>query len=105
MTAETGETGPAGRIPEAIMNAALDLFYRQGIDGSSVRDIAARADVSLSSVYAYFENKDALIRRVIWAALPGASHARRAAHADWGCGPRLVDKLVRVATFNAERAP
>jgi len=65
MTTEPGEAGPAGRIPEAIMNAALDLFYRQGIDGSSVRDIAGRADVSLSSVYAYFESKDALTRAVL----------------------------------------
>jgi AcrR family transcriptional regulator len=54
-----------GGIRDAIMDAARDLFYEQGIAAASVREIAARADVSLSSVYAYFEGKEQLIDAVM----------------------------------------
>jgi AcrR family transcriptional regulator len=43
-----------------IEQAALRLFIRQGYHGTSVRDIAAAAAVSLGNIYNYYSNKKAL---------------------------------------------
>jgi AcrR family transcriptional regulator len=53
-----------GGIRQRVLDAARDLFYEQSIQGASMRDIAARANVSLSTLYSYFENKEALITDV-----------------------------------------
>src|SRR6218665_3343676 len=45
---------------DAILEAALDLFSRYGLHGTSVDDIAARADVSKSNLLYYFSSKEAL---------------------------------------------
>ena len=67
LTANNDQELPLVRnsIRESTMDAARDLFYEQGVLGTSVRDIASRADVALSSVYAHFENKDALVLAVM----------------------------------------
>ena len=39
------------RSREQILEAALDLFSTQGYRATSVRDIAARAEVSTGNVY------------------------------------------------------
>lgn len=44
-----------------IVDAATKLFGRNGIDGSSITEVAKLAKVPLSSIYDYFENKEALI--------------------------------------------
>jgi AcrR family transcriptional regulator len=46
------------------LDAARDLFYERSVQGASMRDIAARASISLSTLYSYFENKEALIAEV-----------------------------------------
>ncbi len=44
----------------AMLNAALRLFVERGIDGTSVRDIAARAEFSNPVIFKYFSSRDAL---------------------------------------------
>ncbi|HTS30548.1 MAG TPA: TetR/AcrR family transcriptional regulator [Bryobacteraceae bacterium] len=44
----------------AIEEAALRLFIRQGYFGTSIRDIAAEAGVSIGNIYNYYANKEAL---------------------------------------------
>ena len=44
----------------AIEEAALKLFVRQGYFGTSVRDIAKRAGVSLGNIYNYYPNKESI---------------------------------------------
>jgi AcrR family transcriptional regulator len=43
-----------------ILETALDLFSHQGYRATSIRDIAAKADVSTGSVYHHFKDKEEL---------------------------------------------
>ena len=51
-------------IRASIIKAASDEFYVKGYIGSSMRDIAKRAGVSLSNPYNYFPNKNELFSEV-----------------------------------------
>jgi AcrR family transcriptional regulator len=80
-------TGPAGglrerkkqQVRDAIVDAALDLFSRDGYDTTTVQAIADRASVSSATVARYFPSKEALLfaeRDVRVAALRAAIVAR-----------------------------
>jgi AcrR family transcriptional regulator len=45
----------------AILEAAARVFEAEGLDGATTDRIAARAGVSVGSLYQYFPNKDALL--------------------------------------------
>lgn len=49
----------------AILSAALGLFSRYGLHGTSVDQVAARADVSKSNLLYYFANKEELYVSVL----------------------------------------
>ena len=60
--------GPPGRrerkkaaTRQTIVDAAVQLFVDRGFDGVSVREIAEKADVSPTTVFAYFPQKEALL--------------------------------------------
>uniref|UniRef100_A0AAU3GKH7 TetR/AcrR family transcriptional regulator n=1 Tax=Streptomyces sp. NBC_01401 TaxID=2903854 RepID=A0AAU3GKH7_9ACTN len=46
---------------QAIADAALELFLEYGFDRVSVRDIAERADVSTTTLFAHFPGKESLV--------------------------------------------
>ena len=46
------------------MRAAVAIFARQGLAGTSVRDIARLARIRVSSLYHYFPSKEALYGEV-----------------------------------------
>ncbi len=48
-----------------ILAAAISLIAERGIDGTTVRDIARQANVSLATVLHYFESKDGLHAAVV----------------------------------------
>ncbi len=48
-----------------IEDAALRVFTRQGFHGTSVREIADEAKVSLGNIYNYFPTKEELFRRLV----------------------------------------
>jgi AcrR family transcriptional regulator len=48
-------------VRQRILDAAVELFTERGIDGGTMEDVAAAADVSVATVYNYFGTKSALI--------------------------------------------
>jgi AcrR family transcriptional regulator len=74
--------GPGGRTPKGeatrrrALDAALALFRRKGFDGTTMRDIAKEAGLSLGAAYHYFPSKDALV--MAYYEWTQAEHERRA---------------------------
>jgi AcrR family transcriptional regulator len=44
-----------------ILAAAMDLFRRQGFDATTMREIAAGAEMATGAAYYYFDSKDAIV--------------------------------------------
>jgi AcrR family transcriptional regulator len=44
-----------------ILDAAMELFRRQGFEETTMREIAAEEGVATSAVYYYFDSKDAIV--------------------------------------------
>jgi TetR/AcrR family transcriptional regulator, cholesterol catabolism regulator len=55
----------AQRRREQLIEAALVVFARKGVDGASVKDIAQAADVTPGLVYHYFDSKEDLVAAVL----------------------------------------
>lgn len=76
---------PAVALPtrDRIVEAALRLFAERGTAATSMRDIAAAADVTVPGLYYHFDSKAALIRAVLSArGLEGMVGERSAAVPD-----------------------
>jgi AcrR family transcriptional regulator len=58
------------RTRAAIIEAAYALFVQQGYHGTSMRQIAQRAELALGGIYNHFENKEAIFKAVIIAYHP-----------------------------------
>ncbi len=54
-------TRKAEARPDELARAALELCAVQGVQGTRVADVAARAGVTVGTIYRYFRDKDALI--------------------------------------------
>jgi AcrR family transcriptional regulator len=54
-------TAKAEETRERIVDAALKLFRDQGFDQTTMRDIAAEADVATGAAYYYFRSKEELV--------------------------------------------
>ena len=50
---------------DRIERAAKELFIAQGFHATSMRDIAAKAEVSLGNVYNYYRTKDEILESII----------------------------------------
>jgi AcrR family transcriptional regulator len=50
---------------EHIMNIAIELFAEKGFEGSSIRDLATRAEVNVAMVNYYFGSKDKLFEAIV----------------------------------------
>jgi AcrR family transcriptional regulator len=50
---------------QQILEAALDVFSRQGFNAAKVSDVAARAGVSQGTIYWYFESKEELLTQAL----------------------------------------
>ncbi|MBI2314431.1 MAG: TetR/AcrR family transcriptional regulator [Betaproteobacteria bacterium] len=55
---QAGHEEPTRR--EELLRTAVDLFARYGYTGTSIRDIANAAGMSVSNIYHYFGNKEGL---------------------------------------------
>jgi TetR/AcrR family transcriptional regulator, transcriptional repressor for nem operon len=63
--AATPATRKGKEARERILHAATDLVAEKGAAGMSLDDIKARAGVSSSQLYHYFEDRDDLVRSII----------------------------------------
>lgn len=59
-----GPTPKSTQTRQAIEDAAKTLFATNGFEGTSLRDIGARAGINASMINRYFGGKDALFARV-----------------------------------------
>lgn len=58
---------PRGKIKDkkkAILNSSLELIALQGFHGTSMKQIADKANVAAGTLYVYFEKKDVLIHEL-----------------------------------------
>lgn len=65
----TPRTSKGQRTADKLLDTAELLFAQQGYDATSLRDIAAAANIQQPGLYKYFESKDALYRCVLQRAL------------------------------------
>lgn len=95
---------PEEQRREALLDAALTLFLAQGVEGTTVAQIAARAGVATGTVYLYVGGKEALIA-ALRARFREAMGRRIDALVDSWDGPfsGLVDALVDL-TFDLHAA-
>ena len=61
----------------AILDAARDLFRRQGFAATTIEQIAGQAGVGLSTVYAVFANKRTILVEMRWRAVQDAGVLER----------------------------
>jgi AcrR family transcriptional regulator len=63
VTDSATETRPSKR--QRLVEAAVRVFYQQGVEKATIADIARAADVPVGNVYYYFKTKDQLIEAAI----------------------------------------
>ena len=66
-------TSRTQRKRQSILEAATDLFLRNGYPGTSMDEVAQRADVSKQTVYAQFASKEALFVAMVGAMTSAAA--------------------------------
>jgi TetR/AcrR family tetracycline transcriptional repressor len=86
MNAQRLKIDPASRerlSPERILDGALALIDRDGLEGLSMRKLAAELDVSAMSLYNHISGKEALLEGVIGRLLGEIDLTAVAAEDDW----------------------
>ncbi len=64
--AETADASQASGVSERLLlSAALDAFVEKGFHGTSMREIAARAESSVSHIYYYFPSKQHILQLIM----------------------------------------
>lgn len=88
----------ADATKDRVLNAAKTLFLRQGIDRVTIAQIAAKADVAVSTVYALFKSKEGILRGLMSAALFGQRFQAARAKLEGVTDPvRLIALTAQVA--------
>src|SRR5438093_3550861 len=80
-----------------ILDSARTLFADVGLDGASVRDVAAGAGVSLAMVHHYFGSKDDLYEACIdtvYTEIAAMGAALQAELASTGSPSQLIERAV-----------
>ncbi|MFE3544568.1 TetR/AcrR family transcriptional regulator [Nocardia sp. NPDC059177] len=65
MTNSEPQVGPKIGKRERLIGAAMRVFYEQGIEKTTIADIARAAEVPVGNVYYYFKTKDQFVEAVI----------------------------------------
>ena len=100
MAQTDGEDGPRWQRrkearPKEIVAAATELFVRDGYAATRVQDVARAAGVRAGTVYVYFENKEALLRAVVYeSVVPVVAFADEQLERHDGSAEELIRTLV-----------
>jgi AcrR family transcriptional regulator len=88
----------AGRSRRRILGAATSLFARSGIDRVTIAQIAARAKVSVPTVYALFKSKEGILHAILETALFGPAFQAARARLEGVTDPvTLIERSAAVA--------
>ena len=60
---QTKTAGRGSGKRERLVEGAQGAFHEQGVERTTLADVASRADVPLGNVYYYFKTKDQLVER------------------------------------------
>lgn len=86
MTPRVSDPARAADTEAAIVEAARHLLAQGGLDSLSMRAVAARVGISATAIYNHFENKQALVDRVVTEAFERFGAYQRQAIADLPAG-------------------
>ena len=81
----------------AIMESARGLFSRRGIDRVTIAQVAAKAGVAASTVYALFKSKEGILRALMESSLFGPRYREALAILDGITDP--VEAIARTASI------
>jgi AcrR family transcriptional regulator len=87
----------AKSTPDAILDAAIDLFIESGFETVSMDTIAQRAGVAKGTLYYHFKSKEGIVDAIVERFVVGAEAAFEAILGDAALGPlekmkALIDK-------------
>jgi TetR/AcrR family transcriptional regulator, cholesterol catabolism regulator len=104
-TVEAPVQATGGATYHAILSAATDSFGRLGFHGTSMRQIATAAGVSLANIYNYFGSKSQILLQILRAASADQLAATEAAcdAAGSDVSDRLAAAIAAWVRFNVER--
>ncbi|MFF3273705.1 TetR/AcrR family transcriptional regulator [Streptomyces chrestomyceticus] len=105
MTATTRRPGRVAKLPprERILDAAEELFQREGIRRVGVQAIAERAETTKMAIYRHFETKDALVAE--WLRIVAADYQAAFDRVEAEHPGRPREQILGLARFIAEGLP
>lgn len=91
----------------AIIDAAICLFNTKGFNGTSIRDIAAKADVNAANISYYFQNKKGLLENCFTVFFERYLEELEKGYALLDCGAEIclkamVDNVLRFQSENTQ---
>src|ERR1700741_1187723 len=101
--AEDAASPKASGKRERLIGAACDLFYRQGIAGTTLAHIAEAAEVPLGNMYYYFKTKDDIVAAVVEARTEEIRSATAALQRRHGSPKARLKALVALLAESRDR--
>src|SRR5246127_3580762 len=98
---QAASPAPPGKR-ERLIAAACDLFYRQGIAGTTLAHIAEAAEVPLGNMYYYFKTKDEIVAAVVEARTEEIRSATAALQRRHGSPKARLKALVGMLAASSE---
>jgi AcrR family transcriptional regulator len=75
---------------QRIINGALRLFAENGVDATSIRDIASSAAITEPAIYRHFRSKEDLVWKIFWSGYRGLGEMLAAIEMKGGLRQSLV---------------
>ncbi|WP_134654051.1 TetR/AcrR family transcriptional regulator [Streptomyces sp. H23] len=105
MTSTAARPGRVAKLPprERILDAAEELFQREGIQRVGVQAVAEKAETTKMAIYRHFETKDALVAE--WLRILAAEYQAAFDRAEAEHPGRPREQILGLARFIAEGLP